>query len=70
MNDIFDRAKQASQAAPLKTTAATGATRRKNLNVPAEFFDRFEALKASGKTTLDFSAFILEATREKFEAAE
>lgn len=70
-NDLFAAASAASKQAPLKTAGATtGETRRKNLNLPVEFFNRFEALKKSGKTTLDFSAFIAEATREKFEALE
>lgn len=70
--NLFDAARSAGKGAPLQTNEgkASGATRRKNLNVPVEFFDRFDAMKASGKTTLDFSAFILEAMREKFESME
>lgn len=71
--NLFDAARNAGKAAPLQTSAetkTTGATRRKNLNLPVEFFDRFDAMKANGKTTLDFSAFIMEAIREKFEAQE
>lgn len=71
--NLFDAARDASKSAPLQTTGevkATGATRRKNLNLPVEFFDRFDAMKANGKTTLDFSAFIMEAIREKFDAQE
>jgi hypothetical protein len=89
MTDLFDRAKQASKAAPLqqreevKTPAApvkrkrgrpagstNGPVRRKNLNMPEDFFARFDAVRASGKTALDFHGFCLEAIREKFEALE
>lgn len=70
--NLFDAARTAGKSAPLQTAeegkALTGATRRKNLNLPVEFFDRFDKMKANGKTTLDFSAFIMEAIREKFEA--
>lgn len=71
--NLFDAARNAGKAAPLQTTAdgrTSGLTRRKNLNLPVEFFDRFDALKSNGKTTLDFSAFIMEAIREKFESQE
>lgn len=35
--------------------------------MPVDFFDRHEALRRAGATTLDFSAFIVEAVREKLE---
>jgi hypothetical protein len=43
-------------------------TRAKNLkSVPAAYFEKHANLKESGKTSLDFSSYILEALREKLE---
>lgn len=42
--------------------------RPKNLRaVPEIYFDAHEMLKSTNKTSLDFSAYILEALREKLE---
>ncbi|EGR1579450.1 chaperonin [Vibrio parahaemolyticus] len=42
--------------------------RQKKLNnVPASYFDIHKELKASGFTTLNFEAYIMEAIREKFQ---
>ncbi|WP_217550575.1 molecular chaperone GroEL [Pantoea sp. GbtcB22] len=42
--------------------------RSKNLRaVPETYFEAHAQLKASNKTSLDFSAYILEALREKLE---
>lgn len=43
-------------------------TRSKNLRaVPETYFEAHSHLKLSNKTSLDFSAYILEAIREKLE---
>ena len=50
------------QAQPVKKA------RPKNLRaVPEIYFDAHEKLKVTNKTSLDFSAYILEALREKLE---
>ena len=38
--------------------------------MPAEFFERHKALKASGKTSLLFTPFIIEAVRKALEEHE
>lgn len=71
--DIFEAAQGVGKGAPLKTATAdrSVAVRSKLLRtIPADFFDRHEALRGAGVTTLDFSAFIVEAIREKLEATE
>ncbi|KYN82225.1 hypothetical protein ATY36_13640 [Vibrio cidicii] len=56
---------------PAKETPAAqepAKTKSKSLRaVPANFFDKHAELKAAGKTSLDFSAYIIEALREKLE---
>lgn len=39
-------------------------------NMPVDFFNRHAALKSEGKTTLLFTAYIIEAVREKLERDE
>lgn len=39
-------------------------------SMPAEFFERHKELKASGKTSLLFSPFIIEAVRKALEEHE
>lgn len=52
-----------AKEAPLRTK-----TRAKNLRaVPLSFFEAHDQLKSQNGTSLDFSAYILEATREKLE---
>lgn len=71
--DIFAAAQGVGNGAPLKTAKSNeGATMRSKLlrSVPADFFDRHEALRKAGLTTLDFSSFIVEAIREKLEQNE
>lgn len=47
---------------------AKSKARSKNLRaVPETYFEAHAQLKASNKTSLDFSAYILEALREKLE---
>lgn len=74
--DIFAAAQGVGNGAPLKTAKTSksneGAAMRSKLlrSVPADFFDRHEALRKAGLTTLDFSSFIVEAIREKLEQNE
>lgn len=43
-------------------------TKAKHLKaVPTSYFDKHAALKKEGKTSLDFTAYIIEAVREKLE---
>nr|AKN37046.1 hypothetical protein [Vibrio cyclitrophicus]AKN38245.1 hypothetical protein [Vibrio splendidus] len=43
-------------------------TKPKHLKVvPTSYFDKHKDLKDTGKTSLDFSAYIIEAIREKLE---
>lgn len=47
------------------------ATKPKEIrNMPAEFFKRHADLKANGKTSLLFTAFIIEAVRKALEEHE
>ncbi|MNG88058.1 hypothetical protein D3C79_468810 [compost metagenome] len=39
-------------------------------NMPVDFFNRHAVLKSEGKTTLLFTAYIIEAVREKLERDE
>ncbi|MBA4823498.1 molecular chaperone GroEL [Pantoea ananatis] len=49
-------------------TVVKSKARSKNLRaVPETYFEAHAQLKASNKTSLDFSAYILEALREKLE---
>ncbi|MJS61881.1 hypothetical protein DOC35_19560 [Salmonella enterica subsp. enterica] len=69
--DIFTAAQGVGDGAPLKTAERSGAVKSKLLrNLPIEFFERYEAARKAGATTLGFSAFIVEAMREKLEAIE
>ena len=52
----------------LPQTQPVKKARPKNLRaVPEIYFDAHETLKVTNKTSLDFSAYILEALREKLE---
>lgn len=43
-------------------------TKAKHLKaVPTTYFEKHQELKAGGKTSLDFTAYIIEAIREKLE---
>ncbi|HGA8480930.1 TPA: chaperonin [Salmonella enterica subsp. enterica serovar Virchow] len=74
--DIFEAAQGVGTGAPLKTAKTKGGdssvpVRSKLLRtLPVDFFDRHEALRKAGLTTLDFSSFIVEAIREKLEQNE
>ncbi|HFV9214666.1 TPA: chaperonin [Enterobacter roggenkampii] len=68
--DIYAKtAAAAGNNAPLQTkTAEPKANRSKTLkSVPSVYFNVHAQLKADNKTSLDFSAYILEALREKLE---
>ena len=46
----------------------TARTKAKNLKaIPLSYFDAHAELKATSKTSLDFSSYIIEAIREKLE---
>lgn len=61
----------ASSGASLKETTAIPNERqfrqKKLNNVPISYFEIHKSLKASGLTTLNFEAYIMEAIREKFQ---
>lgn len=61
----------ASSGASLKETTTTPNERqfrqKKLNNVPTSYFEIHKNLKASGLTTLNFEAYIMEAIREKFQ---
>ncbi|ELB2793262.1 hypothetical protein QMX34_003896 [Aeromonas hydrophila] len=57
----------AQESAPPKKVA----TKPKEIrNMPAEFFKRHADLKATGRTSLLFTAFIIEAVRKALEEHE
>lgn len=80
--DIFDAAQGVGDTAPLQTKQAEAKTDKKTTldrwgvatrtkairHMPVSYFDQHEALFKAGETRLDFSAFIVEAVREKLEA--
>lgn len=67
----WDKLGKVGEKATLKETPTAqepAKTKSKSLRaVPASFFDKHAELKAAGKTSLDFSAYIIEALREKLE---
>lgn len=71
MNNKTDWEKlgQVGKNASLKENVANESeTRAKHLKaVPAAYFDDHKELKKAGKTSLDFTSYILEALREKLE---
>ncbi|WP_342446925.1 chaperonin [Escherichia coli] len=53
---------------PAADTPAKREVRTKTLKaIPASYFEAHQALRDSNKTVLDFSSYIMEALREKFE---
>lgn len=70
---LMSSAKLKTSTAPADKTSdetkpAKSKARSKNLRaVPETYFEAHAKLKASNKTSLDFSAYILEALREKLE---
>ncbi|PSW53052.1 hypothetical protein [Photobacterium leiognathi] len=53
----------------VKPTAPT--VKPKHLRaVPVAYFDRHDALKETGQTSLDFTSYIIEAIREKLDRDE
>lgn len=72
--DIFavagEVATSGAASAPLvtKSTAPKPTTRPKLVKpMPVAFYDAHATLKAEGKTAMDFSAYIIEAVREKLK---
>lgn len=73
--DLFGTALSASRSAPLQTNdVATSASKAsnierksKNVMLPVAYFETHAGLRTSGKTNLNFTAYILEAVREKLE---
>lgn len=65
----WDKLGQVGGKAVLKENkASSSGTKPKNLkSVPVSFFDKHKELRENGKTSLDFSAYIIEALREKLE---
>ncbi|SGZ07747.1 YbiA [Moritella viscosa] len=51
-----------------KSSDTVATTKPKHLKtIPVSYFSKHETLKKTGKTSLDFSAYIIEAIREKLE---
>ncbi|BCL74210.1 hypothetical protein GA069_14955 [Vibrio parahaemolyticus] len=69
LNKLINGAASGASLKETKTMATTDRqVRQKKLNnVPASYFDIHKELKASGFTTLNFEAYIMEAIREKFQ---
>lgn len=68
--DLFDLATAAvADDAPLQTKEKSdSATKAKLIKaMPTEFFDAHGKLKTKCKTAMDFSAYIIEAVREKLK---
>ncbi|MCG6268279.1 hypothetical protein [Vibrio furnissii] len=64
----WDRLSTVGKDAPLKEAGKQSTTKAKSLRaVPTTYFEKHEELRKDGKTSLDFSAYIIEAIREKLE---
>ncbi len=65
----WEKLSKVGNDAPLKESGNAGnATKPKSLRaVPVAYFTKHAELKEEGKTSLDFSAYIIEAVREKLE---
>lgn len=66
----WDALGKVGESAALKENSAEtrSATKSKHLKaVPISYFEKHIDLKKGGKTSLDFSAYIIEAIREKLE---
>lgn len=69
-SNFFDELETADTGAALKEQSKTtpASTKPKHLNaMPAGFFDAHKNGKKNGVTSLDFSQYIYEATREKLQ---
>ncbi|GEK08905.1 hypothetical protein [Pseudoalteromonas peptidolytica] len=65
--DALDDGAQVQEA----KTQVSSSTKSKLINkLPTALEERYEALKAQGKTTLNFSHYIVEALREKLDREE
>lgn len=66
--DIFQMAMNTGNNAPLQTAKKPTGTRAKSIRaIPAEYFEMHDQLKKNRKTSLDLSAYMIEALREKLE---
>ncbi|WP_412497260.1 hypothetical protein [Vibrio fluvialis] len=65
----WEKLSKVGNDAALKESGDSGnTTKPKSLRaVPAAYFTKHAELKKEGKTSLDFSAYIIEAVREKLE---
>ncbi|EPW7384759.1 TPA: hypothetical protein ACMD15_003419 [Vibrio cholerae] len=67
MSNKWDALGKVGSDAPLKETT-DNKTKPKHLKaVPATYFKKHEELKTNGRTSLDFTSYIIEALREKLE---
>lgn len=67
----WDRLTAGAALSESKQTDVKATVRAKNIpNMPLDFFERHAALKADRKTTMVFTAYIIEAVREKLERDE
>lgn len=70
MSKDWDALSGIGGGAALKEKSSTGVIEKKPKylkDLPLSYFDDHKELKASGKTSLNFSAYIYEAVREKLE---
>ena len=68
MKDEWNKLDQVGKGAALTENNKTTSTRAKNLKaMPESYFEAHKKLKAQGKTSLDFSAYIIEALRGNLE---
>lgn len=66
--DKWKQLEQVGKGAALKEVNASTGSRAKNLKaMPESYFRAHKEVKEDGKTSLDFSAYIIEAVREKLE---
>ena len=67
-NMDWDKLGKVGGNAALTENKGQPTTKAKHLKaVPATYFEKHQALKTAGKTSLDFTAYIIEAIREKLE---
>lgn len=69
----FDRLSELDSGAKMQESKpqASSTTKSKLINkLPTALEERYETIKAQGKTTLNFTQYILEALREKLDREE
>ncbi|EJX7572442.1 hypothetical protein OEK23_003573 [Vibrio cholerae] len=68
MSKDWDALGKVGNEAPLKEADTLKNTKAKHLkHVPIQYFNKHAELNASGKTSLNFTDYIVEALREKLE---